>query len=685
MKRTIINTLWGILLGSMLLFASCNEPEEVITPDFPEKISANVAAGEQFEFTITPNMQWTLKIPTEATTHFNFVKGASALYTLHGTAGEHTIVVAVSETEEFDNVRVCEIEMTMGDQTHVVAVLTRGSKERELKLYVADFDESEETFVVTEDNKWQYGTTPVDKIEWIWCNEQWMQRFLVDANFRWTMGANTPAWLNTNETSGKVGQTELFFRVNREFLPLEDVECNIDFCDATDRNGDGSVSEDEIRVISSYKTAMEGCKNICELDMVTEATFNADGKYYQAGSDSYTDMLVGRIYSPRGAEVLAAVKKADGSYSTDGAEWIILNIDDFPSEAGEEGVWERIMQVTTQAHTSELAREGVIVALPKPVAEAGNANLEDYIVCKVKQEGVKTESSNEAIMAYDEDLMMGYSAKFEKLKEGAWPWNGAWATIPYAYKLTYRDNESGSEVIFNKPFSRYLIYGYNGIDSGKYDNETCWVTLQESTLADNDGNAISNSYLFRSRLGARVNPEGEDDSVYENTMPGKDGDNRAVFVFYDENNSPYALLYFVLDPNFSPFTGVEGDVTFVDPEAAFNNGITLVPIEDGDEYYSDEDAYLGTMQYLLTLNSKCKEVKLVVPEHGYSWTYKSWIKTDSRNTSATISINTSSLPAADSGSDDIIEENTYKGLVSFYANMSTTKPSLQLHVIYKAE
>ena len=68
MKRTIINTLCGVLLGAMLLLGGCNEPEEVITPNFPEKISVNVAAGEQFEFTITPNtVSYThLTLPTMA-------------------------------------------------------------------------------------------------------------------------------------------------------------------------------------------------------------------------------------------------------------------------------------------------------------------------------------------------------------------------------------------------------------------------------------------------------------------------------------------------------------------------------------------------------------------------------------------------------------------------------------------
>ncbi len=675
MKKNLLNALCISLLSLACLLGGCDEPEEVITPNFPEKISANVAAGEQFEFTINPNMQWTLKIPSAATTHFKFIKGASELYTLHGTAGEHTIVVAVSENEEFDNVRVCEIEMTMGEESHVVAVLTRGTKERVLNIYAAEFDATEAVFVTDEDNNFSYSTSPAESIEWMWSNEQWMQRLMVDANFRWSLGANTPEWLLINETSGKVGQTELFLRVNREKLPLESVECTIEFCDKSDRNGDGIINDADILSVRSYNTQMEGCKDICEVSLAAEAIFNAEGEYYQASSSSYSELLNGRIYSPRGAEIFAANKNSDGSYSTTGAEWILFSVGDFPSDAKDYGVWERSLQLDVEPTSESAVREGAIVALPKTVAETGGYNIADYVVCAITQEGVKSIDTNEAIVAYDQEMMKAYAANFESLEQGTWPWNGAWASIPYAYKLTYRDNNSGSEVIFNRPFASYNIYGYNGLTDGKYDVESCWVALEESVLTDEDGATIEGAYHFRSRLGTG---EGE----FENTMAGSNGGNRAIFVFYDENNTPYALVYFVLDPTFSPYSGVEGDVKFADPESANRGGASLTEIVQGDEYFSEEDDYMGTKQYLLTLTSKLQTVQLVVPEHTYSWSYKSWITTESENTSATITIEPDYLPTAPH--DDIIAEGEYKGLVSFYSSMSSTAPALQLHVIYKA-
>lgn len=673
MKKFLFNTLFISLLSLACLFGGCEEPaEEVITPAFPEKVSATVAAGEQFEFTIAPNMPWTMKIPTEATTHFKFIKGESELYTLRGNAGEHQIVVAVSDIEEFDTVRVCEIEMTMGEETHVVAVLTRGGKERSLDIYVAEYDTTEGTFVTDTDNKYVYSTTAAGSIEWVWSNEQWMQRLMVDANFGWELGDNTPAWLLLNKTKGRAGQTELFLRVNKEALPLEDVECNIDFCDKS--------NEENIQIVKSYKTTMEGCKDVCEVELVSEALFNAAGEYYLSSSEAYVEMLNGSIYSPRGAEIYAVNKGEDGSYSTTGAEWITLTISDFPKEAGENGVWKRELGITVEAYEESTPREGAIVALPKPVAEAGGANLEDYIVCAITQEGVEVIDTSEPIVAYDEDMMMAYASRFERLEAGTWPWNGAWTSIPYAYKLTYRDNNSGSEVVFNRPFSRYVVYGYNGLSSGKYDNETCWVTIEEKNLTDNNGEPVENAYYFRSRLGTK---EGE----FEDTLSGGAGNNRAIFIFYDENDSPYALVYFVLDPNFSPYEQVEGEVMFVDFESALRGGASLTQLKSGDDYYSDEDGYNGTLQYLLTISSKNKTVELTVPEYQLAWSYKSWIsipeldENTTSSTSATITIVPEYLPTAPN--EDIIAEGEYKGLISFYASMSNYKLGLQLHIIYK--
>ncbi|MBO7300411.1 MAG: hypothetical protein J6U53_03270 [Tidjanibacter sp.] len=689
MKKSIINILWGAMLSVALLVVGCETPEEVITPNFPEPITATVMAGDKYEFTITPNTQWTLKIPTEANTHFCFLKGASELYTLRGNAGEHKITVQISDNEEFDTNRVCAIEMTMEGETKVILTLTRSSKERTLAIYNCEFDTEEETFkteTVDGDIVWVYSPTAAEKIDWVWCNEQWMQRILVDANFDWSLSANTPDWLLCNATSGKAGRTELFLRINRENLPLEDVVCNIEFCDKKDKNGDGAIDENDIIVVGSYSTEMEGCKDVCEVNLASSLVFNANGEYYQASTDYYGGEAYGSISSPMGAEIFAVTESAEGVYTTDGAEWILLSVSDFPTEAAaNKGVWERSITIATEPFVSINARKGAIIALPKSVAEAGEANYADYIVATITQEGIEIVDGDAPIAPYDEDILSGYSSKWEALEAGTWPWNGEWANIPYAYKFTYRDNSSGSEIIISKPFDHYEIYGYNGFEGGAYEDlNTCWLTIESRELTDLEGNKVENAYYIRSRLGESIDENGK--TKYENPKAGPDGSNRAVIVFYDTNNNAYAMILFVLDPEFSPFESVEGNVGFADPESAELNGTTLVELKNGDKYFEAELHFMGTKQYLLTLNNSTS-VDLTIPEHSTNWAYQNWITVKSNNTKVTITIKPSNLPGYNPSfpstwPDDVIAAGVYKGIVSFYETASSNIPFVQLHIIY---
>ncbi|MBQ2248003.1 MAG: hypothetical protein II323_04510 [Tidjanibacter sp.] len=658
MKRSIVTIMWSLLAALTLGFVGCNTPvEEPSKPEFPEKITANVAAGEEFKFTFDANMKWTLKIPTEVASYFKFIVGESERYTIKGEAGSHEVTIGVANTEEFDNVRVCAVEMTMGEETRVVAELTRGSKERTLDVYVAEYDATESVFVSDEEGNYQYVSTPSsDKLEWMWCNEQWMLRFAVDANFSWNFGVDTPDWIDINKTSGSAGRTEIFFRTVDEKRPLEDTTCTLEFCDSRDRNGDGVVDDSDIIVVKSFTTTIEGCKNLCEVDIVSAATFNAAGEFFAASSDSYVESAYGRITSPRGVEFFAVGKSADGTYSLEGAEWIELEVEDFPSEAGEEGVWMRNFSLNVMVNESTELRYGALVAIPMP--QAGATNYADYVVCEITQEGVEIIDTSEPIYAYDEDVMKGFAAKFEKLENNTWPWQGSWANIPYAYRLTLRNNNSGDDLVFRKQFANYRIFGYNGYSGNTYDPATSWVTISESDPSE----AIENGYIIRSRLGTE---EGQ----FENTMPGKQGQNEATFIFYDDKGVAFALIHVVLDPEFSPYPKVEGDVKFVDENMAIDNGVFLEAIVSGDEDYNAEDAFMGILQYRLTLNSRCNSIALLLPDYTMAYPYQAWLTSSKKGKETTVTANSS---------------ESVKGRITFYGS-NNYNVVLQLIVVYNAE
>lgn len=655
MKRGLLSTVWALIATLSVVLSACESPEEeIIKPQFPEKITATVAAGEQFEFTIEPNMKWTMKIPSEVATYFKFIVGESERYTLNGDAGEHTITIGVAPNEEFDATRTCAVEMTMDGVTQVVAELTRGPKERTLAIYAAEFDTTEEMFTTDEEGGFIYSSTPCDELTWVWCNEQWMQRIVVDANFRWNLGVDMPEWLNASTTSGPAGRTEIFLRTNDEKRPLESGSYTIEFCDSSDRNGDGAIDESDILVVKSLATTMEGCKSICNVSLSGTALFNAEGLYYAAGSDSYIETCFGRIDSPRGAEIFVVNKNSEGMLTTEGAEWIKLTVGDFPEEAGAEGIWTRELVLNCEPNDSELSREGAIVAIP--LSEAGATNYADFVVCEIVQEGIEIVDTSDPIYAFDENVMMGYSARFEKLEKGSWPWINNWSGIPHAYKLTLRDNNSGDDLVFRRPFDSYKIYGAEGYMGASYDPETCWLTITESDPAE----AIENGYIIRSRL---------DEKLFPNTLPGSKGQNEATIIFYDEKGNAYALVFVVLDPTFSPFEAVEGDVKFTNIEEALQKGALLEEIVFGDAEYNEEEAYMGILQYRLTLNPKCKSISLTLPEYTMSYPYQSWLSTRQSGEETIVSVSTSSSAS---------------GRITFYGS-NNYNVVLQLIVVYNAE
>lgn len=656
MKRGLLN-IWALIAAIGLSLSACEEPaEEMPTPQFPEKITATVMAGDEFEFTIEPNMKWSMKIPTEVATYFKFIVGESERYTLTGDAGTHTITIGVAPNEEFDITRTCAVEMTMNGETKVIAELTRGSKERTLEVYAAQYDATEKVFVLDEEGNYQYATTPCEDIEWMNVNDKWMMRFVVESNFKWSFGVDFPDWIEANKTSGNAGRTEIFLRPVDEKHPLENTTSTFNFCDASDRNGDGVVDDSDILIVKSLSTTIEGCKDICEVDLVSSATFNAAGDFFSASSDTYIEVAYGRLYSPRGAELFAVSKEADGSYSREGCDWILLEVDEFPAEAGDDGIWLRNFTLDVAEHTSTEARYGAIVAIP--LTAAGATNYADYIVCNLTQEGVEIIDTSEPIYAYNEDVMMGYAAKFEKLEPNTRPWQGSWASIPYAYRLTMRNNNSGDDIVFRKQFASYRIFGYNGYSGDVYDPETCWVTINESDPSEE----IENGYIITSRLGTG---EGE----FENTMPGKQGQNEATFIFYDDKGVAFALIHVVLDPDFSPYPKVEGDVKFVDEDAAIDNGVFLEAIVSGDEDHNEEEAFMGILQYRLTLNSRCKSIALLLPDYAMAYPYQSWLTTSKSGKETTITTNSN---------------ESAKGRVTFYGS-NNYNVVLQLTVVYKAE
>lgn len=659
MKKQIIRLMTAMVMcAAAVLSIGCEpepDPEPEVTPNFPKLVEKVVKSGETVTLSINPNMAWKVSIPSSSAQYFSLADAAGQL-SMTGEAGAQQIKIKVAELDEFDTDRVCEVALTMNGKTQTIAKLTRMKLARTVNVYLAQYDEANIDFKTDAEGAYVYGSTPVQTLDFLWHNEQYMHRVVVETNFKWAIGGELPAWLDPSVTSGEAGRTEVFVRTVKEAYPFaaESVELKIN--DFTNESAPVEVSK--------LKVNMPACEAVCEVSISPALTFNAEGHYFNASNDTYLEMgAIATMTAPKGAELYKIVKNNGYLYaSSPVADWITIEWEEeWDAAADKAGVWSRKFFVSTTPNEGA-EREGMLVALPRTLASkvsdpdydlfnadgtALKAEYEQYVVSTIKQEAPAEAENKGVIYANDIETMHAFTADFAELAAGAWPWQGAWASIPNAYKLTYRSNDSGDDLIFSKPFSRYEIYGLNGASSSTYDLSTCWITIEKSA----SHKELTNGYKVRMRLG-----DDPANGLFPNTQAGSDGENEATIVFYDENNEAYALIYCVLDPNYMYVPEVSGEVKFADPALAESLGAKLEKVVEGDPDFSAENNYMGVLQYRLTHTSAMgAQALLLMPSYNQSFCYPSgsWLSTQQ----------------VEGGTQVIMtpEENYAKGHITFHA------------------
>ena len=659
MKKQIIRLMTAMVMcAAAVLSIGCEpepEPEPEVTPNFPKLVEKVVKSGETVTLSINPNMAWKVSIPSSSAQYFSLADAAGQL-SMTGEAGAQQIKIKVAELDEFDTDRVCEVALTMNGKTQTIAKLTRMKLARTVNVYLAQYDEANIDFKTDAEGAYVYGSTPVQTLDFLWHNEQYMHRVVVETNFKWAIGGELPAWLDPSVTSGEAGRTEVFVRTVKEAYPFaaESVELKIN--DFTNESAPVEVSK--------LKVNMPACEAVCEVSISPALTFNAEGHYFNASNDTYLEMgAIATMTAPKGAELYKIVKNNGYLYaSSPAADWITIEWEEeWDAAADKAGVWSRKFFVSTTPNEGAV-REGMLVALPRTLASkvsdpdydlfnadgtALKAEYEQYVVSSIKQEAPAEAENKGVIYANDIETMHAFTADFAELAAGAWPWQNAWAQIPNAYKLTYRSNDSGDDLIFSKPFSRYEIYGFDGAYSSTYDLSTCWITIEKSA----SHKELTNGYKVRMRLG-----DDPANGLYPNTQAGFDGENEATIVFYDENDEAYALIYCVLDPNYMYVPEVSGEVKFADPALAESLGAKLEKVVEGDPDFSAENNYMGVLQYRLTHTSAMgAQALLLMPSYNQSFCYPSgsWLSTQQ----------------VEGGTQVIMtpEENYAKGHITFHA------------------
>lgn len=354
MKKNNIYRLFAALVVGSAIMVSCkpDTPVETMTPEFPEMTTHTVTPGSEVELSVTGNMDWTVYVPEESLQWYWIKDGSFKAASADGKADETAVVViGVSTTEEFDNDRACEVTMTMGKESKVIAKLVRPAKEKTLSLYTAVVVDGEIQFM-EDGSGYQYGTDEAQSVDLIWTGSDFRLPVKVDANFDWTV--KTPEWAVIDVPESSVGTVDVnVYGVPSEY-PLEASEGKIQFL-----YGDTLVKE--------YNITIPGCEDkfSYSVDMaLTELDFNFSGQIKTAMG--YVDGPVSAsIYGTSGTSVFA-VELVDGRYDIASAydpAWLTVDDEPYDSTEGADVLQTRNITISAALNEGE-DRQAVIFFLP---------------------------------------------------------------------------------------------------------------------------------------------------------------------------------------------------------------------------------------------------------------------------------------------------------------------------------
>ncbi|MDE5623374.1 MAG: hypothetical protein K2I62_01920 [Alistipes sp.] len=601
MKKNFLH--WAMLLtaGLGLALASCSDNKEeegpAGTPIFPKAEEAEILSGESYTLRFETNMKWKASIP--ASTVFYIEDGEHKVQTLSGEAGKGEVVIGSYEIENFDEEHSCEVTLTIGGESRVVATLTITQQERYLTLRTSQVEDGDFVYSTEEEGlSYAYNEEPAETIDLQWpeARSGYMHPIVVEANFAWRL-AEKSEWIADEDYRGEAGQkVEILLKGDPTKYPLDgDQAGKFVLC---------ARSNPELKY--AYTVTIPACRDYFNISgFVAESRFNAQGQFYNASGSSWVDQgMHGYIVSADEPVIYKFVEVTEWGSSyleADESQTSWINI---KSELSDENnvLKTRRYDITVAENTTEKARKGVILALPKSVADkvsdpyelAGteiNEEYQKYIITTLNQ---AAETSGDFVEFY-EDLgaEMAQYYTLTPLPKGTFPYEDKWAAVPAIYNLTYTTEMAGemAELKFNVEYDSYEVYGEDGPYANAQLNPR-WVDLKNGYNSNGKLIQIAGTYDNKSNsfvwtYEKPVNPE-------------------AYFVF--KNGSE---IVGIIQFRFEEKQQGGGSEISLAEEAA---GVTLAQIAQGDPDY-DADFDSNVLQYKLTFsNPNTRAAKLNLPE-----------------------------------------------------------------------
>lgn len=568
----------SLILASALLFVACekapagtegNDPTPDSTqPQFPTAVTQTVEPGSEFTLNIEPNMAWEVKVPEATAAYFQIKDGDNLVYTKRGDAGSHTIIIAVSNVEEFDTDHICEVTMTMQGKSQTIATLTLARKQRELKLYAVVVEDGTFSYATEGEQTYAYQSTEVaaEGMKMIWPEEMglYSTRVKVESNFNWVVDG-TPEWIVPIE-GGEAGVTELWIKGDEAKYPMTEQSAVLSFVDATATD----------KSIASIKITIPAATEIFSVDGLTSKTeFNYKGYIYNSMVGEYVEgSAIASILGIDGSAVLAVefTEVAGLAQATLNPEWLTIDYAEWDT-TNSAVIQLRALNLSVPQNEGHL-RRATVLALPQDVASLTNdidkitlngqiaEEYQQYVVTVVEQAG-----NPGSIEIVGEQAMEEKGNSLEQLEGSHWVF-GLFEGAEVGYNVLYTSEWAYENWYVNviRPYTAIKCYSFdaNGALVELTDSQTAWIST--SISGENNENVRIIMDKTKETAAAAKN---------ENT-----GEYEGVVAFEDENGVFALILCRYNDEIPYVFEGIE----FCYPTYAAEQKSTLVELTSGTLY-----------------------------------------------------------------------------------------------------
>ena len=472
MKTSFWKSAAGLVLGLTAMVACEDDKPVVVDPVFPsEVIEQNVAASEEVEIKFEANLDWELSIPASEQNKYWLDDAGMPASKVSGKAGNQTVTVVFSEDEYYDANVVCEVTLSMGGQSKVIAKLTRLAINRTLEVYTAKIGEwgFDDEFNTTKAEAIELTTFEGDPL--------YAMPVKVVANFDWNL--SLPSWCKgevvaegaaAESLSGKAGQAvELVLAAN---LTAEVKDGASDFAKFIDA-ADNSKTIEIALSLPAFADRLE-VSEPASLDFAVDGTSARPSISYVLGMEGF---------------VVRALGFNGESHDTSYADWVTAEIENGNPEstevltlsavyfsAAENTGKERVADIFIFPASMANVAADAICDINSPTC-AFLPEYEKYYVGRLTQAG----KAAPYISEYN-DMMSGVEtnkATLTTYEASQW-----WASmvgglaVNNQYELTYWDQSSELTFNFDSPYASYKIFDYdfNEVTGAALDTFWIWFT-----------------------------------------------------------------------------------------------------------------------------------------------------------------------------------------------------------------